>query len=849
LFSPTVPAALTEAETAAVKQKLYEKVFGDAVRLDPAMRARVLADEHGKRHYVDTDGDGRPEEVWFIDMDLRHPAESRPLLVRVIDEDGDLREGDQPDLDSDLYIADWKADGSVDYVLDYTDLDRDNDVDEMGMYYYGDLQSYFGEPALRVWWGRDDDDLNTLWHDVGYMYDQRECQDHSHFGGNETILALALPLSGDHWISFWENPFLWYDTDGDSVCEEVVRFSGIGTEVETLRHSFDADDDGTPDDPRDFDVSISAWAFGSRGEDPDGKPGRSDLKFGPAHSETMMLRGFPTSPYLTHRDAREFALQSIWYNAILSWDEVDNNIDGDGREDVMERWEGVIARGTEGFKQIGGPSTGEFNKRYELAPELKDRFQVYYHPADRRLHLAQAKRSWVDVDINFDFVPEARYALNDTDADGIVDTWALDLDLDGKPEDSWTAAPDAAHKIDWTWEAVSNTMFRLHERSAHELYTLDRQLSRALEASGSQTSARPYELAIFSGFEDWPETSATLRTKLLSSDESLRYFLDYLKDRQIAELKGLHQDSRFWKAMSAARALGDYTAMSRLVETEFKLGPLDQDYAMWTGELRRPATVKLVDWSDQLLAPNLAWESEQMAFRTYFGQFDFFGKRGDRLVLAGLGSASYHADADWGMDCLHVGEGPGCGGLTLYVNDVAYPAFSPNGVGSVTFSHELIEATNEKIVLRMTARNVGPAEAPYQIEYRIHALAGRADSPVEVTVSGGKPTDRIQLAIGISRLKQETPIKDQVMGILANWGEQMPEIGEIGQGILYPPQRFVTYRRLELEDQVLLQIKPGEPLTYNIQCAWQRGMRFDRSPGPREWLTKLRQTAANPARP
>ena len=73
----------------------------------------------GRRHYVDANQDGKPEEVWFIDTDWRHRQKKVvedlfcPLLVRVIDEDGDLQMGGEPDLDSDLYLADWKADGSV----------------------------------------------------------------------------------------------------------------------------------------------------------------------------------------------------------------------------------------------------------------------------------------------------------------------------------------------------------------------------------------------------------------------------------------------------------------------------------------------------------------------------------------------------------------------------------------------------------------------------------------------------------------------------------------------------------------------------------------------------------------
>jgi len=64
-----------------LQQQAFERVFGDAARLDAAMVKKVKADIPGKRHYVDRNGDGKPEEVWFIDIDPRHTANKRPLLV------------------------------------------------------------------------------------------------------------------------------------------------------------------------------------------------------------------------------------------------------------------------------------------------------------------------------------------------------------------------------------------------------------------------------------------------------------------------------------------------------------------------------------------------------------------------------------------------------------------------------------------------------------------------------------------------------------------------------------------------------------------------------------------------
>src|SRR5690554_6704762 len=118
------------------KQQAFEQVFGDAARLDPAMVAKVKNDTPGKRHYVDKDGDGKPEEVWFIDNDRRHNKNNLPILVKVIDENGNLEAGKEPDKCGDLWIADWNADGWVDAVIDYEDIDGDGDVDSMGMFFY-----------------------------------------------------------------------------------------------------------------------------------------------------------------------------------------------------------------------------------------------------------------------------------------------------------------------------------------------------------------------------------------------------------------------------------------------------------------------------------------------------------------------------------------------------------------------------------------------------------------------------------------------------------------------------------------------------------------------------------------
>ncbi|MDD4590475.1 MAG: hypothetical protein PHG06_08620, partial [Parabacteroides sp.] len=202
------------AELDTIKLNAFKQIFGNAVILDQAMVQKVLSDTSGKRHYVDKDGDGKPEEVWFIDNDRRHSKEKLPILVRVIDKNGNLEMGKEPDKCGDLWIADWHADGLVDAVIDYEDLDSDGDVDSMGMFFYDPKN------GLRVWWSRDDGDDNLLWYDVDYIYDQSLCQYKTHFGGDESFCSFYYDPGKNRWIPFSENPFLFYDRNKDGITEE-----------------------------------------------------------------------------------------------------------------------------------------------------------------------------------------------------------------------------------------------------------------------------------------------------------------------------------------------------------------------------------------------------------------------------------------------------------------------------------------------------------------------------------------------------------------------------------------------------------------------------------------------------
>ena len=154
---------------------------------------------------------------------------------------------------------------------------------------------------LRVWWGSDDGDDNLLWYDIDYTYDQDTCQYRCHFSGDESFVAFGLRLDDKEWLSAFENPFLFYDPDGDTCSEVVLRIEGQGNEVRAIRYSFDADDDAYGRRTHDYDFSITARA-------PEDRP-----VILPADAITSTkLRGIPTQAWLRRDKAQEFVQKAQW---------------------------------------------------------------------------------------------------------------------------------------------------------------------------------------------------------------------------------------------------------------------------------------------------------------------------------------------------------------------------------------------------------------------------------------------------------------------------------------------------------------------------------------------------------
>ena len=901
------PLLATGVQAAENSQALFQKVFGDAAKLDPTMVAKVKAAPPGQRFYVDRNGDGKNEEVWFIDTSPRHTPATQPLLVKVVDEDGDLDSYKGPDQDNDLYIADYNADGTVDSIIDYADKHGDQALHEMGIYFYESDHPFFGNDVLRVWWARDDGGDHLLWSDANYNYDQNLSQYHCHFSGDETFVAFGLREDGKEWRSAYEDPFLFWDPDKDLCSEVALRVESRADHVESIRWSFDADDDAYGRRTHDYDFSVTAVAA-------EGRP----ITIDPGLLTSTRLRGRPTQGWLRRDRAMEFARQAPWAKALLTWDEMNANTEEDVQRDPHERWEGVIAYGSKGFPQVGGPSCSPLNKRNELAMSPVRRrpdsgraaMRLYYDSTDRRLHLCGAGEGWLDVDYNLDGTIDAAYRYFDDNGDGLFDRRSVDIDGDGKVDFEWPMNPRHVQYVELEWRQLMS----FYKSSLSKTMQEDRAFIDAARTLMPELASDPVARYFVNDLAGWmPQTH--LGEYMRSSLGGARFYMDLIRDRAFAALKGKYGTQAAWAAMEASYAAGDYAiAADQVLDTlasgartadirqfgaftrrvTLELGnaesPARPDWpiALPVAHIRRVADdfnpdncavvagERYVEWREiphqvdcvdssigaeltfladlpakgsttyflyyspdgkrdggfprrtgmaqDWVPSNIGWESNRGAYRAYGGQFDFYGKKTDRLVYDSIGSSSYHSEVAWGIDALEVGKTSGLGGLTMYVGDKTYAIQNPGGDGHVKFSRRQLVQGPVRAAVEIIASDIVPDKPEIAVRLVCIIYAERQESEILAYVDGAETGETV-LAPGMVKLARESAFSKLKAGYFGTWGWQDEAIGDIGMAVVLPAGRVGKLLDLNEERRALCQTQSGR-LRFWILGDWRRGREF-----------------------
>ena len=399
------------------------------------MTVAYILSQPDKKVYLDTDNDQKTDTIYMIDTSARHGDTRQPLLVKIVDEDGDMHVSKTGDYDSDLYIADWYGDGTVDRVIDYNDLDNDDDVDEQYLFGFRKQQYY-------AVWAKDYGDDNRLWYDVNYEYSQLITQWKTDFNGDEMFVYwFRYDYDKNTLTPFMENAFSFYDLDGDTYSEEVVRFTGTGPVADDLRYSMDIDNDNEFNQPYHHDYDFSLSSLGP-------------IALPISNCRTLNIRGIQTEPIMKWEDMRDFSKNSNWIKTHLTWDENDNNITLVPGRQSYERWEGVLNHPNKYMTQIGGPSCGPYNKRTEIDLDASGKMQFYYSQVDHRLHLFGAEVGFITVDYDYDETVDMYLFMEDQDKNGFFDIWKYDVDGDSIFETVYTIEDDSTILLPFDYNAI-----------------------------------------------------------------------------------------------------------------------------------------------------------------------------------------------------------------------------------------------------------------------------------------------------------------------------------------------------------------------------------------------------------
>ena len=228
--------------------------------------------------YIDLNGDGKPDAIKSVTVN------DTPILW--LDDDGNMKEGDiEGDMINDCLLIDRNKDGIYggqgDLIIDWVDTDDDGKADMQIVIEYPKKNTGEVWPNGHYMIMRDLDRDNIFnyinWNDFSLRcWDKNGvCDFYEDYSGQTMFMKIHTSTYDIKDLRLnWENPFLFYDEDGDGLTEMAIRFvdspkikdrskpsnSYVNRQLEGridwVSMAVDLDNDNAPGNEFDFDFTI-----------------------------------------------------------------------------------------------------------------------------------------------------------------------------------------------------------------------------------------------------------------------------------------------------------------------------------------------------------------------------------------------------------------------------------------------------------------------------------------------------------------------------------------------------------------------------------------------------------------